>query len=61
LSFDITRSTGGVFLIAFTRGKAKTVVSISEDDLIDLVGDHAVETEVMANVHDAITNLSAGG
>ena len=49
-----------VFLIAFTRGKAKTFVSISEDDLIDLVNDQVVETEVMANVHDAITNLSAG-
>ena len=50
-----------MFLIAFTRGKAKKFVSISEDDLIDLVDDHAVEAEVMANVHDAITNLSAGG
>ncbi len=50
-----------VFLIAFARGKAKTFVSISEDDLIDLVNDHAVESEVMANVHDAIKNLSAGG
>jgi methyl coenzyme M reductase subunit C-like uncharacterized protein (methanogenesis marker protein 7) len=51
---------GGVFLIAFARG-AKTFVSISEDDRIDLVDDHAVETEVMANVHDAIKNLSVGG
>ncbi len=50
-----------VFLIAFARGKAKKLVPISEDDLIDLVDGHAVETEVMANVHDAITNLSAGG
>ena len=58
--FGLTRPTGGVFLIDFVQGKAKTVVSISEDDLIDLVDDHAVETEVMANVHDAITNSSAG-
>ena len=57
----LTRSTGGVFLIAFARGKAKTDVSPSEDDLIDLADDHPVEAEVMANVHDAITNLSAGG
>ena len=57
----LVKSTGGVFLIAFARGKAKTFVSISEDDLIDLVDDHAAETEVMGNVHDAITNLSAGG
>ena len=49
-----------MFLITFARGKAKTFVSISEDDLIDLVDDHAVETEVMANGHRAITNLSTG-
>lgn len=49
-----------MFLIAFTRGKAKTFVSISEDNLSDLVDGHAVETEVMANVHDAIKDLSAG-
>ncbi len=56
----VTRSTGGAFLVAFTRDKAKTFILISEDDLIDLVGDHVVEAEVMANVHDAITNLSVG-
>ncbi len=52
---------GWVFLIGFTWGKAKRFVSISENDLLDLVDDHAVETEVLANIHDAITNLSAGG
>jgi len=53
--------TGGVFLITFVPGEAKTFVLISEDDLIGLVDDHAVETDVMVNVHDAIKNLSAGG
>ena len=50
-----------MFLIALAQGKTKTFVSISEDDLIVLVDDYTVKTEVMANVHDAITNLSAGG
>jgi hypothetical protein len=36
-------------------------MSVSEDDVIDLVDDHAVETDVMAKVHDAIKDLSAGG
>lgn len=55
------RPSGGVFLIAFARGKAKKFVSVSEDDLIDMVDDHAIETEVLAKVHDAIKDLSAGG
>jgi hypothetical protein len=61
LFFGLTRNTGWVFLIALAQGKTKTFVSISEDDLIVLVDDYTVKTEVMANVHDAITNLSAGG
>jgi hypothetical protein len=55
------RPTGGMFLIALARGKAKKFISISEDDLIDLVDDHAIETEVMAKVHDALKELAAGG
>jgi hypothetical protein len=56
-----TKPTGGMFLIALARGKAKKFISVSEDDLIDLVDDHAIETEVMAKVHGAIKDLSAGG
>jgi hypothetical protein len=55
-----TRPTGGMFLIALARGKAKKFVSVSEDDLIDLVDDHAVETEVMTKVHDALRELAGG-
>jgi hypothetical protein len=56
-----TRPTGGMFLIALARGKAKKFISVSEDDLIDMVDDHAIETEVLAKVHGAIKDLSAGG
>jgi hypothetical protein len=55
-----TRPTGGMFLIALGRGKAKKFVSLSEDDLIDLVDDHAVETEVMAKLNDALRELAGG-
>jgi hypothetical protein len=55
-----TRPTGGTFLIALARGKAKKFVSVSEDDLIDLVDDHAVETEVMTKVNDALRELAGG-
>jgi hypothetical protein len=55
-----TRPTGGMFLIALGRGKAKKFVSVSEDDLIDLVDDHAVETEVMAKLNDALRELAGG-
>ena len=56
-----TRPTGGMFLIAVARGKAKKFVSVSEDDLIDLVDDHAVETQVLAKVEDAIKDLGSAG
>jgi hypothetical protein len=56
-----TKPTAGLFLIGLARGKAKKFISVSEDDLIDLVEDHAIETEVMAKVHGAIKDLAAGG
>jgi hypothetical protein len=55
------KPTGGMFLIALARGKAKKFISVSEDDLIDLVDDHAIETEVMAKIHEVIKDLSSGG
>lgn len=55
-----TKPTGGMFLIALARGKAKKFVTVSEDDLIDLVDDHAVETDVMATVTDALRELGSG-
>ena len=56
-----TRPTSGTFLIALARGKAKKFVSVSEDDLIDLVDDHAVETEVSAKLKGALDGLSVAG
>ncbi len=55
-----TRPTGGMFLIALGRGKAKKFLSVSEDDLIDLVDDHADETEVMTKLNDALRGLAGG-
>jgi hypothetical protein len=55
-----TRPTGGMFLIALARGKAKKFVSVSEDDLIDLVDDHAVDTEVMTKLNGALRELGGG-
>jgi len=55
------RPTSGMFLIALARGKAKKFLSVSEDDLIDLVDDHAIETEVVARVKGALDELSVTG
>jgi hypothetical protein len=54
-----TRPAAGTFLIALARGKAKKFLSVSEDDLIDLVDDHAVETEVLTKLRGALDGLSA--
>lgn len=56
-----TRPTSGMFLIAFARGKAKKFVSVAEDDLIDLVDDHAIEIEVLAKVRGALDDLTVAG
>jgi hypothetical protein len=53
-----TRPTSGMFLIALGRGKAKKFISVSEDDVIDLVDDHTIETEVMAKINDALRELT---
>ncbi|MFZ5863596.1 MAG: hypothetical protein ACOYXR_12230 [Nitrospirota bacterium] len=55
-----TKPTGGMFLIALAKGRAKKFVSVSEDDLIDLVDDHAVETEVMGKVRGTLRELAGG-
>jgi hypothetical protein len=56
-----TRPTSGTFLIALARGKAKKFVSVAEDDLIDLVDDHAIEIEVLAKVRGALDDLTVAG
>ncbi|MEO6667396.1 MAG: hypothetical protein ABIO65_11575 [Nitrospiria bacterium] len=56
-----TRPAAGMFLIGLARGKAKKFVSLPEDDLIDLVEDHAIETAVLATIRDAMRELSAAG
>jgi len=56
-----TRPTSGTFLIALALGKAKKFVSVSEDDLIDLVDDHAVEAEVVTKLKGALDGLSVLG
>ena len=56
-----TRPTSGLFLIALARGKAKKFLSVSEDDLIDLADDHAIETEVVARVKGSLDELTVGG
>jgi hypothetical protein len=56
-----TRPTSGTFLIALARGKAKKFVSVAEDDLIDLVDDHGIESEVLAKVRGALDDLTVAG
>lgn len=56
-----TRPTSGTFLVALARGKAKKFVSVSEDDLIDLVDNHAIEAEVLTKLKGALDGLSVPG
>lgn len=56
-----TKPSGGTFLIALARGKGKKFITISEDDLLDLVDDHAIETEVLQTVTDALNDASLAG
>lgn len=53
-----TKPSSGTFLIALARGKGKKFITISEDDLLDLVDDHAIETEVLQTVTDALNDAS---
>jgi hypothetical protein len=52
-----TASTNSLFLISLTKGNARKFITISEDDLIDLVSDDLIRSEVEDRIQQTISEL----
>lgn len=54
------RSTNNNFLISLTKGKARKFISVSEDDLIDMVDDDLIREGVETQIEEALAEMKKG-
>jgi hypothetical protein len=54
-----TTSANSMFLISLAKGKAKKFLTISEDDLIDLVEDDLIRSGVEDQIRQSISELTS--
>jgi hypothetical protein len=52
-----TTPANSMFLISLSKGKAKKFVTISEDDLVDLVEDDLIHSGVEDQIRQAISEI----
>lgn len=52
-----TEPTNSLFLISLTKGKARKFITVSEDDIVDLVSDDLIHNEVDDRVRQTILEL----
>ena len=52
-----TAPTNSVFLISLTKGKARKFITVSEDDIVDLMSDDLIIDEVDDRIRNTITEL----
>jgi hypothetical protein len=51
------RSTNNNFLISLSKGKARKFITISEDDIIDLVDDDLIRQDVESQIRETIQGM----
>lgn len=51
--------TNSLFLIALSKGKARKFMTVSEDDIIDLISDDLIRSEVEDRIRQTIEELTA--
>jgi hypothetical protein len=54
-----TVPTNSLFLISLTKGKARKFITVSEDDIVDLVSDDLIRNEVEDRVRQTISELKS--
>ncbi|HET6466437.1 MAG TPA: hypothetical protein VFH55_12580 [Nitrospiria bacterium] len=52
-----TAASNSLFLISLSKGKARKFITVSEDDLVDLVSDDLIHDEVDDRVREAVSEL----
>lgn len=55
------RSTNNNFLISLSKGKARKFISVSEDDLIDMVDDDLIREGVETQIQEALDAMKKAG
>jgi hypothetical protein len=50
-------ATNSLFLISLTKGNARKFLTISEDDIVDLVSDDLIQNEVEDRLRQTIAEL----
>ncbi len=56
-----TRSTNNNFLISLTKGNARKFITVTEDDLIDMVDDDLILEAVETQVREALEAMRKSG
>ncbi|MFY9269887.1 MAG: hypothetical protein WAO55_09100 [Candidatus Manganitrophaceae bacterium] len=51
------RSTNNNFLISLTKGKARKFITVTEDDLIDMVDDDLIREGVETQIREALEEM----
>ena len=54
-----TTPSNGLFLISLTKGKARKLITVSEDDIMDLTSDDLIADEVEDRVRGTISELKS--
>lgn len=52
-----TAPTNSVFLISLTKGKARKFITVSEDDILDLLSDELIRNEVEDRIRETVSEL----
>lgn len=53
-----TAASNSLFLISLSKGKARKFITVSEDDLVDIVSDDLIHDEVEDRLREAISELN---
>lgn len=56
-----TRSTNNNFLISLAKGGARKFITVTEDDLIDMVDDDLIREGVEAQIEEALAAMKKSG
>ena len=56
-----TRSTNNNFLISITKGKGRKFITVTEDDLVDMVDDDLIREGVESQIHEALKEIKKQG
>lgn len=54
-----TSPSNGLFLISLTKGNARKFITVSEDDILDLISDDLIREEMEDRARETIASLKS--